>query len=609
MIKFTFLTKDQVYGKNQLDMFKKYGTKSALTDLCILQNCNIGHNDYVERRTSLKCRTGSYWLRDSSGKGVSIIKTDGTNDWNDVDIIWNGARVVVDYSSIKPFASHIIVGKKDLCEVEYGEYPQMAVTENLSRLLEKKFKEKTLNTTDKKYKFKIYDSGSVKLLDVWEYELDGSKYIRYPGEYAYGGRSLSNGMKISSESEDNEFFWIKVEPIRWFIDAKNDIAVSKKILFSGIQFDLKNGYKGDFENTEIKHYMDNYFSFDIKPGFKNQTSKNKVLVNPYEFNFDKVSEEEIIRGAIESDIAVFLHGKSSEGKSARVKQIDPDCIIIYLRNATPESLNGKSVYNSEKNELIDIKPSWLKKLEEKCNKEPDKNHIVFFDEITNALPSIQGIAFNIILDKEINGIWKLPENARIVAAGNDIEDSLAANRLAEPLFNRFAHVYIETTVENWLNWANENHIHPAIYAFISYKKGTALRTKYDGKLPNADPRKWEMASKVLYKTGRPEMIRSLVGETITSEFISFCKQKVITLDDVIKGNYTKKDLEMNVSEKYATVIGLTHVDEENLQIVRGFLTQLGQEFCKMFDILWVNNDEDRLEILSEKKLQRIKGWR
>ena len=65
----------------------------------------------------------------------------------------------------------------------------------------------------------------------------------------------------------------------------------------------------------------------------------------YNLKFNNVSEEDIIRGAIQSGIAVFLHGRSSAGKSARVKQIDPDCEIVYLRNATPDSLNGKSVYN------------------------------------------------------------------------------------------------------------------------------------------------------------------------------------------------------------------------------------------------------------------------
>ena len=169
--------------------------------------------------------------------------------------------------------------------------------------------------------------------------------------------------------------------------------------------------------------------------------------NAYNFIFNEVSEEDIIRGAVKSTVPVFIHGRSSEGKSARVKQIDPDCEIIYLRNATPESLNGKSVYNQATGEMIDVKPSWLLKLEVKCWEEPDKIHIVFFDELTNALHAIQGMAFNIIFDREVNGKWKLPDNARIVAAGNDLSDSVAANTLAEPLFNRFAHVYIETTLD------------------------------------------------------------------------------------------------------------------------------------------------------------------
>ena len=154
--------------------------------------------------------------------------------------------------------------------------------------------------------------------------------------------------------------------------------------------------------------------------------------------------------------------------------------------------------------MIDIAPTWFKKLKKKCEDEPNKIHLFFFDEISNALPSIQGMAFKIILDKEINGIWKLPENARLVAAGNDINDSLAANNIAEPLFNRFAHVYINTTVDSWLMWAATSKqsydkldykkeesmpkIHPAIYAYIAYKGQDVLRTPYNGVTPNAAPR-------------------------------------------------------------------------------------------------------------------------
>ena len=272
-------------------------------------------------------------------------------------------------------------------------------------------------------------------------------------------------------------------------------------------------------------------------------------------------------------------------------------------NSSPESLNGKTVYNSETGEMIDVKPSWLKKLEAKCESEPDKLHILFFDEITNALPSIQGIAFNIVLDREVNGIWKLPDNARVVAAGNEMNDSLAANQLARPLFNRFAHVYIKTTTENWLKWASENNIHPAIYAYIADKRGETLRSEYNGETPNADPRKWEMASKMLYATGNPEMIRSLVGEDITKEFVEFCRQQVITLEDVINGNYTEYEIEeLNIAEKYATTLALSQVDEANLEKVRNFVIKLGAEFITLFDNMWTHGDESRLERLAEAKL-------
>ena len=71
------------------------------------------------------------------------------------------------------------------------------------------------------------------------------------------------------------------------------------------------------------------------------------------------------------------------------------------------------------------------------------------------------------------------------------------------------------------------------------KKDAVLRTKFTGEKPNADPRKWELASKILYKTNKPEIIRSLVGEEVTQEFISFCKQKVITLAEAMLINNAK----------------------------------------------------------------------
>ena len=656
----TLLSVEQIWGNSQLEVLKKYGTKIAATDLCILTRGCVRDEDYVDEDKSLTGRTCVAWTK-TVNKYVKEIFIDGLCSCcgyiNDISCV---IRPVLQNSTIS--LPSTVSDPNIIMEIEYGEYPQNAPSATMQKKLEKEYK-KGMNKTGRSYTFSSSPCDDFdtlfKPITYDEYEYHGKKYIRVRAiaEYPDYESILSNGLAC----KDGDYFWVQVSPVKWLIDDKTGLLISKKGLVAGIGFgDVKyyDGMSYDFDKSELKKYLDTHMMHDL---FQNTVSLNVSNIqkhhiksiqnhpsqnqptqvtqqnsstqdvkvedtqaienkseydevkqvelqvekrkNPYDLNFNKVSEEDIIKGAVESRVAVFLHGPSSEGKSARVKQIDPTCEIIYLRNATPESLNGKSVYNQQTGEMIDVPPTWLKKLQEKCSNEPDRYHIVFFDEITNALPSIQGIAFNIVLDREVNGIWKLPENARIIAAGNDMKDSLAANQLAEPLFNRFAHVYIKTTTQSWLKWASENNIHPAIYTFIAYKKGMVLRSNYNGEKPNADPRKWEMASKMLYSTRNPEMLRALVGEDITKEFVAFCNQEVITLNDVINENYNYRDIEvLNTAERYATIIGLTQVDEENLEKVRDFAISLGAEFGAIFDSLWVHGDESRLEKLAEIKL-------
>ena len=624
----TLLSEEEIWGVNggrQLDVLRQYGTIAAITDLVILTGGNIEDTrTYTDPEdNSIKGRTSRFWTRSSNGSGdVRCVHISGFRIWYNTFRRDGAVRPVLQSSAIfSQISPNRVRGYNGTEEVEYGEYPQYAADSRMQSILESEYN-RGMNKTGRSYTFDSvkynYYNNVFKPVTYEEYEYQGKKYIRIRANSGYDGGKfkLSNGV----EYRDDDYVWVEVSPVKWLIDDRTGTLVSKRGLVSGIRFlDKRTNYKGDFSRTEMKEYLDKYMLHDLtqtakitrvqdmtpeeRKQLEEERERTEKRRNPYGLKFGTVSEEEIIKGAIESGIAVFLHGPSSEGKSARVKQIDPTCEIIYLRNATPESLNGKSVYNGATGEMIDVKPSWLKKLEEKCEKEPDRFHVVFFDEITNALPSIQGIAFNIVLDREVNGIWQLPENARIVAAGNDMKDSLAANQLAEPLFNRFAHVYIKTTTKSWLKWASEHNIHPAIYSYIAYKKGETLRSKYDGEKPNADPRKWEMASKMLYATGRPEMLRALVGEDITREFVEFCNQQVITLDDVINGNYTDRDIQaLNTAERYATTMGLTQVDEANLEKVRSFVTGLGAEFGAIFDALWTHGDESKLERLAEAKL-------
>ncbi len=632
MQELTLLSEEEVWGVNgekQLDVLKKYGTISAITDLVILTGgyCEDTCTYMIPDDDILKGRTGWCYTRSSDGDGdVRGVDEDGTRDSKYRSKRHGAVRPALQSSVIfDSISKKRIKGYKGTEEVEYGEYPQYAPSSDVQELLEQEFRRGYLHKTGKNYTFDstAYYNYSQYFQPVTydEYEYNGKRFIRIEARSDYGGNyfKLSNGERY----RDGDNVWVEVSPVRWLVDDRTKTLLSERGILSGIRFHTDTrSYNGDFSTTDMKEYLDKYMLKDLTQSstlvkdmtpeeiakYEEQRKESEKRRNPYGLNFGQVSEEEIIKGAIESEVAVFLHGASSEGKSARVKQIDPDCVIIYLRNATPESLNGKSVYNAEKGEMIDVKPTWLKKLEAKCEREPDKFYIVFFDEITNALPSIQGIAFNIVLDREVNGMWKLPENARIVAAGNEMKDSLSANQLAEPLFNRFAHVYIKTTTEGWLKWASENNIHPAIYSYIAYKKGETLRSKYNGEKPNADPRKWEMASKMLYATGSPEMLRALVGEDITREFVEFCNQEAITLDDVINGNYSERDIQsLNTASRYATTMMLSQVDKENMEKVRSFVTNLGPELVAIFDSLWTNGDESRLELIAEARLANLGG--
>ena len=616
MVKFTFLEEDDyITEETRLDVFKKIGTKAPLTDFAFLLGASSSYDEYYKNEKDLKNRIGSYWTVTNDEDEDVIICDTYYSEPNRRTI---GARPVCNYLDIKNLASNkqMIDG---VFEVEYGEYPQYVASKTLQRKLNKEYKNNRLTKTGKRYTVDSQNqeaySSSFEGIDFEEYLYKNKKYVRVKDNSRYLRLRLSNNKLYNP----GDYVWVEVEPIKWLIDERNNKAISKNILFAGIQFNNSVNYNGVFEDTDIKKYLDIFFSKEIISS-KTIVKNNNISYNKlnYGFNYDEVNNEDLMRGSLESDIALFLHGKSSDGKSARVKQFDPDAEIVYLRNATPDSLNGKSVYNAETGEMIDVPPTWYKKLKEKCEAEPNKIHIVFFDELTNALPSIQGMAFNIILDKEINGIWKLPKNARVVAAGNDLEESLAANKMAEPLFNRFNHIYINTTVDEWLNWAitpNDVYerldykddlkypkIHPAIYAYILYKREAALRTKFNGETPNADPRKWEMASKVLYKTNNPKMLKGLIGEDLTFDFIEFTKTKVITLEDVLNGNYDENIFnELSMAERYSTTISLSNVDLEYVEVVRSFIEKLGSEFTALFDLLWINNNDERMIIIEDIK--------
>ena len=73
---------------------------------------------------------------------------------------------------------------------------------------------------------------------------------------------------------------------------------------------------------------------------------------------------------------------------------------------------------------------------------------------------------------------------------------------------------------------------------------------------------------------------------------------------VLNENYSEEDLKMDTSKKYITIVNLSLVDEENVEVIRDFVANLGKELLATFDLLWTHGDETRLEKIAELKLEK-----
>ena len=553
----------------------------------LLSKEEIEGKSKVLQKVGIRCGN-KYWLSTPSyfgnwdSAGVFSVSSAGSLSYYAV-YYGCGVRPVLKSDNLEELIKNCKSEMKDGIQiVEYGEYPHLNETVEINN-------ECFLRKTCKEYVLpqQVPLTNCFDKYDFPEYDYNGQKVIKEDGRYR------------------------PIKPVKFYVDRENNMLISTDVLFvSSINIDNKN-YNGDFKTSQLYQYLNSEFIKELKPAEEIENlfdeEETTKIENPYNLDLENVDEEDIIEGAILSDIPVMLHGQTGDGKSARVKQIDPNTQIIYLASADPTDINGKSVQKENLDHLIDYPPTWYVKAKEIAEANPDKIHVIFFDEITNADPLIQGMVFNIVLDREVNGKWKLPDNIRIVAAGNEEDESLSAHKLSAPLFSRFAHVYIKTNREKWLKWASnqidENGhplIHPSIYAYIAYKGDEVLRTEYNGEEPNADPRKWEMASRMLNKTGKPDMLRALIGPELTYDFKNFVTQKVITLEDVLNDNYG--NIEMNISSKYATVANLVRVDEANVKKVREFVRKLGPEFLSTFDSMWVMGSDERLEIIASLRM-------
>lgn len=306
MSEYSFLTKEQL---TNLVVFQQKGEGAVITDFSILLGGAVGSTSYLN--CTLEKRIGRYWTKsdyDSSNFYVFNEYAEFRPEY--VDDRSCGVRPTLPLTYIGDLPKN---GKET---VEFGYYPQTVAGKELQEELEKAFNEEVLEKTGNTY---TTDAGTKTMLMRHppfkpqvheEYEYKGKRYIRVKANFDDLGDSSEATTLSNGENYDNgDHVWVAVEPVKWIIDEQSQLLIAEKILFAGVQFQdvhkktesvketsnpeellrkmIERKFRGiDFETSDIKGFMDEYFSKDLEQDI----IKNKNIEDDEEMKTAQVSK-------------------------------------------------------------------------------------------------------------------------------------------------------------------------------------------------------------------------------------------------------------------------------------------------------------------------------
>lgn len=230
---------------------------------------------------------------------------------------------------------------------------------------------------------------------------------------------------------------------------------------------------------------------------------------------------------------LLVHGAPGIGKSQIVKQVAEELgigfIDVRLAEMDAVDIRGLPSVDGEKHSMTWNPPDFWPR-------DPKSKGILFLDELVSCDRSIQVAAYELILDRKLGDIYKVPDGWYICAAGNRTEDRAVAMSMSSALANRFMHVELTEDCDSWVKWAIGEGINPAVVGFIRYRP--EVLHNMDGENLEygwPSPRSWEKVSHmvdILERTNAKaptvkKIVFGLVGPGAGGEFLEFYKNRAV----------------------------------------------------------------------------------
>jgi hypothetical protein len=293
------------------------------------------------------------------------------------------------------------------------------------------------------------------------------------------------------------------------------------------------------------------------------------------------------------ETSVLLRGAHGIGKSQVVRQVAKHFNLPVTDRRLSQMSEGDMIgLPSTDGEVTRFNPpDWYKAA---C-KSPV---CLFLDELNRATPEVMQAAFQIVLDRELNG-WKLHPNTRVFAAINT-GGTYTVNEMDPALLDRFWTVDLTPDTQDWLTWAKESgKVHDNVVTFI------AGNEKWLDPPKGGDPgavspsrRSWERLSNALCLANVAELpddpmfyplCLGYVGTEATIAFHGYVKtidaqvtgQEIIEEFDKVKKKIDRLGQEkLNIAiEKMADYVtkNLATLDDNQGKNLRAFMNHLPAE--------------------------------
>ena len=272
-----------------------------------------------------------------------------------------------------------------------------------------------------------------------------------------------------------------------------------------------------------------------------------------------------IKHAMSKKRPIFLWGPPGIGKSDIIAQITdslPNSHLIDIRLSLwePTDIKGIPYFDANLGKMVWGSPSELP--DEEFAAQYD-NIVVFFDEMNSAAPAVQAAAYQLILNRKV-GTYRLPDNVMIVAAGNREADKGVTYRMPAPLANRFIHLEMAVSFDDWFEWAVDNNIHSDVVGYLQFSKQDLY--DFDPKSSSrsfATPRSWSFVSELLEdnidENTTTDLVSGAVGEGLAVKFMAHRK---IAADmpnptDILAGK-VKELYNKEISAMYSLTVSLCY---------------------------------------------------